>query len=150
MRPRRISLRSFLIAITIVAAVMGSWVSAQMSWVRQRRALLNEGLATLAASSNYASGVTTDEVPPSGSTLSQRILQVFGEAPADDVFVFYFVSDRDVTIQDGYETPFKTTDYPKVHRARNLFPEATIYAVVVEREHVRAGHFSEFAGLISE
>ena len=102
------------------------------------------------AAGNYASGVTTTDVSPLGSTLSQRLLQLFGEGPADGVHVFYFITSRDYVVRDGAEYPFETTDYPKIQRVRELFPEATIIATDVMREHVEGGHFSEFAGMISE
>jgi hypothetical protein len=81
---------------------------------------------------NYTTGVTSDDIAPTGSTLPQRLLALFGEPAESQVFVFYILAEPDHVEREGNLYPLEATDYSKVQRAQRLFPEATIIAVFIE------------------
>ncbi len=143
----RFSLRTVFVGVT----VFGCWLAYELDWIRQRHALLAEDRAISDNMSNYANGATSDEIPPVGSTLWQRIVQrLFGEPDAVEVWVWFIIGDEDpdsIVDEDGDVVARPTVDYPKVRRAQRLFPEAKLVAVWVSRDDIRKGVFTKHYGL---
>ena len=104
----------------VVVAVLGCSLGYELNWIRQRRALVHEAEILDRKFQNYVTGVTSDVIPPVGSTLSQRLLSFLGEPATESCCVWVWnegISDVDFA------------QSPKVRRARRLFPEAEIAAV---------------------
>jgi len=125
------SLRTMFVAFTI-AAMLGGWISYQLNWIRQRRALAAEGETISELLGNYTTGVTSQDLAPIGTTLPQRSLALLGEPAASQVYVYYVLPDKDYFERDGYQYHWQPSDYAKVQRAQGLFPEAVIVAVIIQ------------------
>ena len=101
-RSFRYSLRSLLIAITIVGLALG-WVTRSNRWIQQRHALLT-------LDDFYGN----QSVPPLFKHVAPGGLWLFGERGQH-------------TIRIATESPLSQADRIKVHEARRLFPESTLW-----------------------
>jgi len=148
-RSFRFSLCSVLLGTTLLGVLLGVGVRYEVSWIRQRRELLAEGNAIFERTTNYLSGVTSTDIAPKGPTIWQRLLVHLGEPEQDRILVYYLIGEDDHFVTEEGLQELEATDYSKVQRARDLFPEATIVAVFVHRVHL-ADSMSEIKELISE
>lgn len=134
----RFGLSTLFVALTVVGCLVGSSVN----WIHQRRALVYEGDMLVQKTSNYVTGATSDELPPAGSTLSQRLLAFLGEPPTKRCFVWIRLRDDEL---EGIES----VDVPKVRRARELLPEAEIVVVWFQPEVFLPDELDEISPIIT-
>jgi hypothetical protein len=137
-------LRALFVMTTAVAIVAAS-VVCELDWIRQRREMKAEGDHLFDITWNYVTGATSQDLSPTGSTVNQRLLWLFGEPSVERVYVLFVVEDD---IEYEYEN---VRDFQKVRRAQALFPEAEIVAVDVPRRFVEGpdAFLDNVRGLIS-
>ncbi len=140
----------------VVVTVFSCWLEYQVNWIRQRRELKAEGDALLEITGTYANGSNSDDLDPIGPTIGQRLLWLLGEPSVPTVFVFHVFDDetKPVVGHDGriYRGAMESIDFPKVRRARSLFPEAEITAVAIHRSEIEGpdAFLKKVSGIISE
>jgi hypothetical protein len=134
----RFSLATLFIVVTVISCLAGYGVN----WIHQRRDLVHEGDILVQKSSNYVTGVTSDELPPAGSTLSQRLLTFLGEPPTNRCFVWILLREEELE-------EIEPVDVPKVRRARELLPEAEIVVVWFQPDAFLPDELDEIIHIIS-
>jgi hypothetical protein len=140
--PKRRWFRFGLSTLFVVVTVVGCLVGYSVNWIHQRRALVYEGDILVQKSSNYVTGATSDELPPAGSTLPQRLLTFLGEAPTKRCFVWIRLREEELE-------EIEPVDVPKVRRARELLPEAEIVVVWFQPEAFLPVELDEISPIIS-
>ena len=136
----------------VLLTVLCFWAGYSANWIRLRREIARESALVSSIYQNN-SGVTMDVLPPLGSTVTQRLLGLFGEPSVSSIYICYLVDEhnQEVALSGNSTRSRSTEEFSKVQRVRRLFPEAEVIADSVGRGWLEEEpNMIKLKGLISE